>query len=377
MGGPSIFLWKFITTKGFDLLEPSKAVSLFVFAASTSVCLFLGRDLPVLGRKRPGWVMALALLWAAELLILPLRLIYRVPDPFDNPACVGKAGEIRYLTEGKRFLALQLNSGTTPPAPKIDEAVQTTLSEFFPAHLLPNTNMVWGLRSPAGYLSLQTANYRNLSHYYNRFPYQGDLLDVAGVRIFVLPQPLPRSKYRPMMQMGEDFISLDPQASKDMRWVGKALELPDRPAVLNALSASHSRWRQRVYLDKNGEGTLARLSPAPRPLAMVPVQGYERPCANQASYAGLTPSEGFIVFNESYAPGWHAWVDGIPQPILRAYGLFMAVAVPKGSHQVDFRYEPATFRLGFFITLWTLAGTLALFLGSFFGSRLKKGKSLY
>lgn len=173
MAGPSIFLWKFIPAKGFDLLEPSKAVGLFVFAACTSVCLLLGRDLPVVGRKRPGWVIALALLWAAELLILPLRLIYRVPDPFDNPALMGKAGEIRYLTEGKRFLALQLNSGTTPPAPKIDEAVQTTLSEFFPAHLLPNTNMVWGLRSPAGYLSLQTANYRNLSHYYNRFPYQG------------------------------------------------------------------------------------------------------------------------------------------------------------------------------------------------------------
>ena len=68
-----------------------------------------------------------------------------------------------------------------------------------------------------------------------------------------------------------------------------------------------------------------------------------------------------MVFDESYAPGWHAWVDGKPRPILRAYGLFMAVAAGPGLHRVDFHYEPATFRLGLFLSLSALAALAAAF----------------
>jgi uncharacterized membrane protein YfhO len=45
-------------------------------------------------------------------------------------------------------------------------------------------------------------------------------------------------------------------------------------------------------------------------------------------------------------------MDGKPEPILRAYGFFMTVAVKGGgSHEVDFRYEPVSFRLGLFVSL--------------------------
>jgi hypothetical protein len=78
---------------------------------------------------------------------------------------------------------------------------------------------------------------------------------------------------------------------------------------------------------------------------------------SRRSFNGKFPQSGFLAFNESYTPGWHAWLDGAPVPLLRAYGLFMAVAVPEGTHQVEFRYEPASFRPGLFLSLLALAFT--------------------
>src|SRR5207237_182263 len=85
------------------------------------------------------------------------------------------------------------------------------------------------------------------------------------------------------------------------------------------------------------------------------------PC--QAQFQVTSTRKGFLVFDESFAPGWHAWVDGDPKPIFRANGLWMAVPFPEtGIHQVLFRYEPVSFRLGLFLTLVTLMGLVLLFI---------------
>ena len=53
-----------------------------------------------------------------------------------------------------------------------------------------------------------------------------------------------------------------------------------------------------------------------------------------------------LVLSDSYYPGWTAQVDGAPSPILRANGLYRAVAIPAGRHQVVFEYRPSSFRNG-------------------------------
>ena len=48
----------------------------------------------------------------------------------------------------------------------------------------------------------------------------------------------------------------------------------------------------------------------------------------------------WLVVNEVSAPGWQASVDGAATPLMRANGLFRAVCVPAGRHQVAFRFSP-------------------------------------
>lgn len=374
MAGPSLFLWKFIPPKGFDFLEPSKALGLFLFAACTAFCLFLGRFSPWDNRRKAlatGLLLALGL---ADLLLLPFRLTYRVPDPYPDPALRQKVEAVEKAAGGGRFLALQTQPNLAVSGPRIDEALERDLSGTFVQNLLPNTNMVWGLRSANSYLSLATENVKNITRYFERgFPYTGGLLEVAGVKAFLLPQPLPKPKYTVVGKVGKNYLSVDPHACPDLRWVGGSVVYPDRPSLLEVLAKPGKEWRQKVYLEKKTDGNWVSLPPVDRPIfsGLIGINadfGFDHTSANQAWWRQeLDFPPGFVVFNESYAPGWHAWVDGNPQPILRAYGLFMAVAVEKGPHTVDFRYEPASFRLGLFITL--------LFLAALVGSLGIKGKA--
>jgi hypothetical protein len=62
----------------------------------------------------------------------------------------------------------------------------------------------------------------------------------------------------------------------------------------------------------------------------------------------------WLVLSDTYYPGWIATVDGQPASLLRGDVLFRVVPVPAGEHDVEFRFEPASVKLGLLISLGTL-----------------------
>jgi uncharacterized membrane protein YfhO len=64
---------------------------------------------------------------------------------------------------------------------------------------------------------------------------------------------------------------------------------------------------------------------------------------------------GLLVLSDSYYPGWRAWADGEPADIHRVNYGFRGIVVPAGRHTVEMRYEPASFRVGLFVSLLGLA----------------------
>ena len=79
---------------------------------------------------------------------------------------------------------------------------------------------------------------------------------------------------------------------------------------------------------------------------------------------------GYLFLNHQYLPGWKAYVDGAEWKIEKADYCFRAVFLEKGEHQVEFRYQPVSFRIG----LWFGLSTWAVFL--FFGIVLTRKKIL-
>jgi hypothetical protein len=340
--------------KSLDLLEPSKAIGLFLFFACTSACMFAGQ-FPIENFKSKPIANGLLILAILDILILPFRLTYRCSDPYPPMAPASLVQDIRTNIADKRIFAAQTNGKLEIHSQKITDEDESRLAGLFVDNLVANTNMVWGFRSASAYLSLYTKNSKNLYQYGSHgFPYSGDLFDVAGVRLFLLPQILPSPKYKMIEKWKDDFLMLNTSASENLRWVGASVDLPESPDILNILAQPHSGWRKKVYLEKNPAGAYNALDPTQRSIPVVaennPRSNNNRACLN-ADFSG----PGYVVFNDSCAPGWHAWVDGKPQPILRAYGLFMAVSISEsGRHQVNFRYEPASFRFGAFISLLSL-----------------------
>jgi hypothetical protein len=64
-----------------------------------------------------------------------------------------------------------------------------------------------------------------------------------------------------------------------------------------------------------------------------------------------------LVVASQVFPGWTATIDGKATPIRPANLAMRAIAVPDGAHVVEFRYRPASFRLGLVLAI---TGGLAL-----------------
>jgi len=60
--------------------------------------------------------------------------------------------------------------------------------------------------------------------------------------------------------------------------------------------------------------------------------------------------DGFLMLTDNYYPGWRAYVDSKEVKIYRANYTFRAIRFPKGTHDVDFRYQPVSFTLGSIIS---------------------------
>jgi hypothetical protein len=63
----------------------------------------------------------------------------------------------------------------------------------------------------------------------------------------------------------------------------------------------------------------------------------------------------FVVLSESYAPGWHAAIDGVETRLYRANAVFRGVVVPAGQHRVTMTYWPASVRWGLLVSGLTAA----------------------
>ena len=73
---------------------------------------------------------------------------------------------------------------------------------------------------------------------------------------------------------------------------------------------------------------------------------------------------GLLVLSDNWFPGWKASVDGRDVPVERVDYLFRGVRLGPGEHTVVFRYQPLSWRLGWIVSLISLAAlALALVIG--------------
>jgi hypothetical protein len=62
-------------------------------------------------------------------------------------------------------------------------------------------------------------------------------------------------------------------------------------------------------------------------------------------------ADAWLVLSDTYYPGWTAAVDQQPVSVLRGDVLFRVIPVPAGEHDVEFKFEPTSVKIGLLISL--------------------------
>jgi hypothetical protein len=107
-------------------------------------------------------------------------------------------------------------------------------------------------------------------------------------------------------------------------------------------------------LPEDAGGAASAASPSPGTARLVSY-GAERVVANSSA-----SQRSLLVLSDVFYPGWKVTVDGHPAPVERVDYLLRGVPLAPGTHRVEFRYQPASFRAGWIVSLLATLTVLAV-----------------
>jgi len=181
-----------------------------------------------------------------------------------------------------------------------------------------------------------------------------DALPAGAASARFLWTPLPPSRL-PSRKM-EDFYRapLAPYRPR-LSFLGAYRVEPDAERAWQRVSSGQVDLTSEVLLDRRPEPDPRGGTGKPLLLARLAEDAPERVVAEIT-----TANPGLLVLTDLHYPGWIAEEEGRRLPLLRADGLFRAVALSAGTHRVVFRYRPLSFYVGAGISVLTLLTLLVL-----------------
>jgi hypothetical protein len=214
-------------------------------------------------------------------------------------------------------------------------------------YFVPNSNLFVFLPLANFYGSTWPTWGAMAAQYYfkNAFPYdQGRLMDLLGVDLLLLTEDAMPPPFEKIHREGVWTLWRNPGSlGSRFFFFGKPQELPFRE-IFQVFADGRSDPLQTLYLN-------------PEPLSSAPKRLLPEEEINAPESISLPGDKaGYLVVTQNAMPGWRAWLDGKPADLFRADGIFQCVAFSAESRSVTLRYEPASFRLGLFLTLLSLAG---------------------
>jgi len=229
-----------------------------------------------------------------------------------------------------------------------------------------NSPMIFGLRDIHGSDSLRVRRSFELvsgpevdqAHY--PLP-ESPLMDALGVRYLVTRREV-GDGWRPT-QSGATPIYENVEALPRAFVVSDFGVGPDE-ALVDLLAGGPQQLRRVALVAPGGPSLPISKTGAPPPDAVV---RFARDAPDEVVIEAVLQESGLLVLMDSYSPGWKAWVYETEVPIIRANYGFRGVPLPPGKQVVTFRYEPASFRIGLFISLAALALLAAWGMATYLG----------
>ena len=219
---------------------------------------------------------------------------------------------------------------------------------------MDNTFAYHGLHSIGGYSPAKLKIYQTMldSCLYRgpdpEFPLNMNVVNMLNTKYVLAKGRLPEDRF--------ELVSVD-QPNRILIYRNTRV-LPRAFFVGNAIIA---RSDQEVFRIMNSAGfdaskTAILEKPLPNPIA-IPDSSYAEISeftSGEVAVKTYTSSPALLVLSEVYYPaGWKAYVDGIEAEILKTNYVLRSIHMPVGSHDVVFKFEPALYKAGLSISVWS------------------------
>lgn len=338
----------------FNLFRvPSRFLWIFVFALITLSSIGLDTLLRM-ARKKINLVVtvlfiaihmfSLFFLWRNYHLLVSSR------KWLETPALVNVLpDDARIYTLGSEIThnTTFLSSGWTNPATY--ETLRNALS--------PDSNILWGVASHGVYAgrtlrrsdiadNLLTSQIHITDTIATVSASAQKLFDLFGVTHIISTMPMSQEArtQKPII-----FDQTSSNNSVKISVVTNTTALPRAYLATDSIEAQTIETAETVLANQNFQVGQSALIETDRQIQKTPgISATEivRSELTRVTVHTSSPGEALLVLNDTYYPGWNAFLDGVPTPIIPANIRYRAVWVPGGSHEIDFRYQPTSFRVG-------------------------------
>lgn len=138
------------------------------------------------------------------------------------------------------------------------------------------------------------------------------------------------------------LLSEIPDPVAELRWAGREHRRNSLSGALDLVRSEEFRAETDIVLPGR-----ENRRPAGPPAAGELSAARSRADGASASVEAAAP--GHVIFGRTYFPAWKARLDGSEVPVFVANARDLAIAVPAGSHRVEFEYDRAPFQRGVLI----------------------------
>jgi len=340
---------------GADALEPraglaaaSSMLAVQAVLAAMVLALALARA------RRADWALptaaAVAVLAAVELLaahrnlqpVAPRELYTHRPAVVRALAAVPHARVYAYdYTRGEALARLHRPPGVPLARVPGGWSLEAALALAMQMHLAPATAGRWAIPTAydldyRGLYPHELAQLTLVLRAVEGEPAHTRLLRLGGVSHVVALHTVGLEDLRPVAE----FAGLYPEPTR-------LLAVPDarpRTYAVGAARVADGVDAFRLLLEGDVDPAREVLLPGGGPLAApAGFRGTSRVVADtpdRVRIEATLSAPGYVVLLDSFAPGWRARVDGRPAAVSRANLAFRAVAVPAGTHVIDYVYRP-------------------------------------
>lgn len=275
-----------------------------------------------------------------------------------------KTEGLEYLQQDDSiFRVVALSNKSITPFYKTNEPYWSNILE-------PNTNIPYNIQDIRGFNSLYIKRYQDFYAQMVGRPFDGNyhrLLIFNGNYNLKLLSML-NTKY--LIVAPNDAVSENKTklvySSKDMRIYENLNVIPraylvhnysvvkGRERILETMTSDSFNPTQNVILEENPDKVMQAFDGYND---TVQITEYRHNGMKIKTYSDCS---GFLIVSDNFYPGWHVYVNGIEEEIIRANYIMRGVYLDKGINEVEFKFSPQIVSIGLFISLFTLLILLSL-----------------